>query len=145
VREDDADFCEIDRRFRDCFSLRIMSSSNVVRTAPQREAENHNGRCAEAFCCKFHAADLRERDDLSGNADDEEITQALVDGCAAPECQMPPWHEDQIRIGGFLRASVQVPLKLKSSLRWLEPDWCARRRAGRLMSWPARAPECSQF
>jgi hypothetical protein len=40
---------------------------------------NHNERCAEPFCGKFHAADLRGRDDVSGNTDDEEITQALVE------------------------------------------------------------------
>ena len=41
--------------------------------------QHHNERCAEPFCGKFHAADLRRRDDVSGNADDEEITQALVE------------------------------------------------------------------
>jgi hypothetical protein len=68
----------IDRRFRDCFSLGLMSSSNVASSA-SRMTLNHNERCAEPFCGKFHAADLRGRDDVSGNTDDEEITQALVE------------------------------------------------------------------
>jgi hypothetical protein len=34
--------------------------------------QHQNERCAEPFCGKFHAADLRGRD-VSGNTDDEEI------------------------------------------------------------------------
>jgi hypothetical protein len=42
-------------------------------------AQHHNERCAEPFCGKFDAADLRGRDDVSSDADDEEIAQALVE------------------------------------------------------------------
>jgi hypothetical protein len=41
--------------------------------------QHHDQRCAKALGGKFHAADLRGGDDISGNADDEEITQALVE------------------------------------------------------------------
>ena len=44
-----------------------------------RVTEHHNEPCAEPFCGKFHAADLRGRDDVSGHADDEQIAQALVE------------------------------------------------------------------
>jgi hypothetical protein len=44
-----------------------------------RVTQHHDERCGEPFSSKFDAADLKGRDDISGNANDEEITQALVE------------------------------------------------------------------
>ena len=48
-------------------------------SSASRVTQHHNERCAEPFRGELHAADLRGSDDVSGNADDEEIPQALVE------------------------------------------------------------------
>jgi hypothetical protein len=42
-------------------------------------AQNHNERRAEPLCGELNAADLRGSDDVSGNADDKQVAQALVE------------------------------------------------------------------
>jgi hypothetical protein len=42
-------------------------------------AQHHNERRAEALRGELNTADLRGCDDVSGNADDEQIAQPLVE------------------------------------------------------------------
>ncbi len=42
-------------------------------------AQNHNERCAEPLCGELRAPDLGGGDDVSGNADDKQVAQALVE------------------------------------------------------------------
>jgi len=44
-----------------------------------RVAHNDNQLRSELFCREFDASDERRSDDVTGNADDEEIADALVE------------------------------------------------------------------
>jgi hypothetical protein len=42
-------------------------------------AEHDDQSGAIARCCELHAADLRGRDDIAGDADDEQIAETLIE------------------------------------------------------------------
>jgi hypothetical protein len=42
-------------------------------------AQHHDERCPKPFCGKLDAPDLRGRDDISGNADNKQVAQALIE------------------------------------------------------------------
>ena len=67
------------RRFGDCSRELRPSSSSVAMMAPQLEwPEHHHQPGAEAFGRELDAADLGGRDDVAGDADHEQVAQALV-------------------------------------------------------------------
>ena len=70
----------IARRLRDCFSTGRFSCSIVASDrAATRVAEHDDEPRVELLGRELDAADLRRRDDVAGDADDEQIAEPLIE------------------------------------------------------------------
>jgi hypothetical protein len=113
----------IERRLRDWFSIGRISSSSVADTAHTGVAQHDDERRPEPLGGELDAADLRGRDDIAGNADDEQVAEALVEDDLRRHPRVGTAEDDGER---FLTERQLMPARLAS-------------RAGRHFERPSRS------
>ena len=89
----------IERRLRDCSSRRPPQLlERGEDRAALRVAEHDDQPRAEALGGELDAADLRRRDDVAGDADDEQVAQALVEDDLGRHARVGAAEDDRERL-----------------------------------------------
>ena len=89
----------IERRLRDCFSTgRLQLLDGRRDRAATRVAEHDDEPRVELLGRELDAADLRRRDDVAGNADDEQVAEPLIEHDLGRHARVGAAEDDRERL-----------------------------------------------